>query len=111
MLIVDKDNAIHLTRGDTARLILESAMNTVTNEEYVFTSDDILTLTIKKSVSDIEPAVQITIPGGEVLHIKPTDTKPLSFGKYLYDVQLTTKAGDIYTIIGPVLFEITKEVT
>ena len=51
------------------------------------------------------------MPGGAAIHIRPEDTKELSFGKYLYDIQLTTADGDIYTVIPPTTFEILKEVT
>ena len=71
MLSVDKDNTIHLTRGDTARLTIDRAENTVTGKEYVFTPEDTVTFTVKKTVNDTVPAVQITVPGGEVIHIKP----------------------------------------
>lgn len=86
MLTVDKDNTIHLTRGDTARLTIGRAMNEVTGKDYVFTAEDELTLTIKKTVMDTSPAVQIRVPGGEIFHIRPEDTKALAFGRYVYDV-------------------------
>ena len=111
MLTVDEDNTIHLTRGDTARLLIDRAMNAVTGKEYVFTEEDEVALTVKKTVMDTSPAVQIHVPGGEVLHIKPEDTKALAFGLYVYDVQLTTAEKDIYTVIPPTTFEILKEVT
>lgn len=111
MLSIDKDNTIHLTRGDTARLSIDHAENTVTGEDYVFTAEDTVTLTIKKTVNDTVPVVSVSVPGGDVLHIKPEDTKPLMFGRYVYDVQLTTAEGDIYTIIPPSTFDIMREVT
>lgn len=111
MLTVDKDNTIHLTRGDTARLLIDRAANAATGKDYVFTPEDKVTMTVKKTVYDTSPAVQLTVPGGAAIHIRPEDTKELSFGKYLYDIQLTTADGDIYTVIPPTTFEILKEVT
>ena len=111
MLTVDKDNAIHLTRGDTARLLLSSVVNLVTGKEYILSADDTVTFTVKKTVYDTAPAVQITVPGGAAIHIKPEDTKEMAFGNYLYDVQLTTADGDVYTVIPPTKFEVLKEVT
>lgn len=111
MLTVDKDNAIHLTRGDTARLLLGSVVNLVTGKEYILSADDTVTFTVKKTVYDTTSAVQITVPGGAAIHIKPEDTKEMAFGKYLYDVQLTTADGDVYTVIPPTTFEVLKEVT
>lgn len=111
VLRVDKDNTIHLTRGDTARFSIGQIVNTVTNTNYTPTADDTVTMTIKKTVLDAAPCVQLIVPGGEVLHIKPEDTKAMSFGKYVYDVQLTTADGDVYTIIPPTPFELLKEAT
>ena len=111
MFKVDKDNTIHLTRGDTARFSIGRIVNTVTNTNYPPTPEHTVTMTIKKTVLDAAPCVQIIVPGGEVLHIKPEDTKEMAFGKYVYDVQLTTADGDVYTIIPPTPFDLLKEVT
>lgn len=111
MLTVDRDNSIHLTRGDTARLLLGSVVNEVTGKDFVFSADDMVTFTVKKTVYDTTPTVQIVVPGGAAIHIKPEDTKELAFGKYLYDIQITTADDDIYTVIPPTTFEILKEVT
>lgn len=108
---VDEDNTIHLTRGDTARFSIGRIVNTVTNTDYTPTPEDTVTMTIKKTVMDSAPCVRLTVPGGDVLHIKPEDTKAMAFGKYVYDVQLTTADGDVYTIIPPTTFELLKEVT
>lgn len=111
VLTVDKDNTIHLTRGDTARFSLGQIVNTITNTNYTPTAEDTVTMTIKKTVMQADPFVQIIVPGGEVLHIKPEDTKAMAFGKYVYDIQLTTADGDVYTIIPPATFDLLKEVT
>ena len=108
---VDEDNTIHLTRGDTARFSIGRIVNTVTNTNYTPTPEDTVTMTIKKTVLQADPFVQIIVHGWEVFHIKPEDTKEMAFGKYVYDVQLTTADGDVYTIIPPTPFELLKEVT
>lgn len=111
MFKVDEDNTIHLTRGDTARFSIGRIVNTVTNTNYTPTAEDTVTMTVKKTVLQADPCVQIIVPGGEVLHIKPEDTKAMAFGKYVYDVQLTMADGDVYTIIPPATFDLQKEVT
>ena len=111
MFKVDEDNTIHLTRGDTARFSIGRIVNTVTNTNYIPMPEDTVTMTVKKTVMDVAPCVQLIVPGGEVLHIKPEDTKEMAFGKYVYDVQLTTADGDVYTIIPPATFDLQKEVT
>lgn len=110
MLKVFDDNSVELTRGDTARLKV-----TVTNdndgEEYTVQSGDTLTLSIKKKTKDSEALVAKTIKGSSIFHIEPKDTSGLPFGSYVYDVELTTAEGDVYTVITPSNFKITEEVT
>lgn len=110
MLYVNDDNSIRLTRGDTAR-ILVPITNDLTGTTYELTDSDKLTLTIKKKETDSQPLVQKVLTGSNSFHILPSDTKDLSFGKYVYDVELTTEAGDVYTVIEPTTFELLKEVT
>ena len=111
MLTVDKDNTIHLTRGDTARFSIGRIVNTVTKTNYTPTAEDTVTMTVKKTVQDAAPRVQLIVPGGEVFHIKPEDTKEMAFGKYVYDIQITMADGDVYTIVPPATFDLLKEVT
>ena len=110
MLYIDKDNTIHLTRGDTARISVPIT-NEQTGAEYEMSKNDNLILTIKKRETDPNVIVQKNIVGSNTFHIQPVDTKEMAFGKYVYDVQLTTELGDVYTVIAPSTFEILKEVT
>lgn len=110
MLYILEDNTIRLTRGDTARFTID--INDTSSESYYqLIENDILELTIKASVKDNVPLISKKIVGSNEFHIEPSDTKNLSFRKYIYDVQLTTSDGDVYTIIEPSTFEIMKEVT
>ena len=110
MLYVNSDGTIQLTRGDTARFNL-TIKNNVSQTDYEIQPDDTLTMSIKKSVRDVDSVVQLSIKGSSVFHLRPSDTSNLAFGKYLYDVQITTGDGDVYTVIGPTTFEVMKEVT
>lgn len=110
MLKVDTNGVIQLTRGDTARLFITIENETI-EEEYEVASTDILRLTVRKSVNDPAVAFQKCITGKTMFHIEPKDTKRLSFGSYVYDVELTTADGDVYTVVGPAPFELLKEVT
>lgn len=108
MLIVSKYGEINLTRGDTARLTVD-----ITDSEgraYEVKEDDILTLTVKKNYEDTEPLIQKKVTGSNLFHIEPGETKGLAFGKYMYDVQLTTADGDNYTVVADSVFNITREV-
>ena len=108
MLIVSKYGEISLTRGDTARLTVD-----ITDDEdrvYEVKEDDVVTLTVKKNYEDKEALIEKKVTGSNSFHIKPEDTKGLEFGKYKYDVQVTTVDGDNYTVIEDRVFNITKEV-
>lgn len=110
MLYVNSDGTIKLTRGDTARISV-NIENDVSGESYEVQPEDVLILTVKKSISDTDHSFQKKITGSNAFHILPSDTQLLSFGRYVYDVQITTKNSDVYTVIGPCSFEVLKEVT
>lgn len=110
MLYIETDGTIRLTRGDTARLNVQIT-NQIGEDEYTIDANDTLTFSVKKSVSESEYVLQKTIVGSGTFHIEPHDTSELAYGKYKYDVQLTTAGGDVYTIIEPSTFELLKEVT
>ena len=110
MFYVLEDGTIKLTRGDTARFSVNLS-NDLTGSDYTMAVDDKITFTVKKKVKDDAPLLQKNMIGYPVFHIKPEDTQDLSFGRYVYDVQINTASGDVYTIIEPSTFEILKEVT
>ena len=111
MLYVDeKDHTIMLTRGDTARFNV-GITSKISQEDYEIQSDDTLTMTVKKSVKDEDFCFQKVVTGSTLIHVEPSDTKNIAFGKYVYDIQLDTANGDTYTVIGPASFEVLKEVT
>lgn len=110
MLYVENDGTIRLTRGDTARLTVPIT-NEMDNSIYEMDPNDTLAFTIKKNVKSDTSLVQKICIGSNTFHIAPIDTEELSFGKYVYDVQLTKNNGDVYTVIEPKTFEILPEVT
>lgn len=109
MLKVLSNGEIQLTRGDTARFTV-NLDNEVTKEPYEVQSDDVVTFTVKNEYEDETPLIEKKVIGSANIHIKPEDTKGLAFGKYKYDVQVTTADGDNYTPIADKVFNITKEV-
>lgn len=110
MFKVHHDGTIELTRGDTAVLDV-GIVNETTGEPYGIQPADEVTISLKRHTSDPEPCLQKTVTGSGTLHIKPEDTSRLYFGEYVYDIQLTTALGDVYTVCGPAVFEILPEVT
>lgn len=109
MLTVSK-NDIKLTRGDTAYLNI-SISDSISDEGYTIQPTDTLRLTVKRNIKDTDFAFQKVITGTDTFHIEPTDTNSLDWGKHIYDVELTTENGDIFTVIEPSKFEILQEVT
>lgn len=109
MLNVFENGDVELTRGDTARI----SVNIFDNDgnPYEIQNGDKLDLTLKKTVKDAEAVMSKQIEGINTFHIEPKDTADLEFKKYVYDVQLTTSEGDVYTVIPPSTFEIKAEVT
>lgn len=101
-------NTIRLTRGDTA--YIEVPMN-VLNGVYEMDPTDTLTFSVKKNSRNTDYIFQKTLVGENVFHIEPADTASLSFGKYMYDIQLTTNIGDVFTVVPPSTFEVLAEVT
>ena len=110
MLYIEDDNTIKLTRGDTARLTVP-IINEIDGSFYDMNPNDILTFTMRKTVTAADFLVQKISHGNNHFHFLPQDTKGLKYGSYIYDVQLTTEAGDVYTVIVPTAFEVLTEVT
>lgn len=111
MLYVLEDGTIRLTRGDTARLIV-SITNDLDEGAYELGENDTLTLSVRTNLkSTSEMCFQKTSIGSTSIQIDPADTSGLEFKKYVYDVQLTTHSGEVYTIVEPTTFEILPEVT
>lgn len=110
MLHILTGNTIQLTRGDTASLSV-AIFNEVTQEGYSVKENDTLRLTVKENVKSEQILIQKEVVGTNKLVIDPEDTKPLTFGKYTYDVELETEFGDISTIIEPSTFEVLPEVS
>lgn len=105
MFIIDNDNNIMLTRGDTAVLNLEV---TIDGEAYDY-SNDLVQFTVKKNTVTDSIVIQKTFSGSSVT-IEPTDTENLEYQTLKYDVQVITQSGKVYTVIPPRNLTIAEEV-
>lgn len=105
-----KGNDLYLTRGDTARLAV-NITNVCDDGEYIPAADDTFRFTCKKNVYTDEMIFQKIATGNAVFKILPSDTKELDFATYVYDIELTTVDGDVYTVIPYSMLHILKEVT
>lgn len=106
MYKIDDDQNIFLTRSDTCSLKLSVVDDNETPYDY---SNDLVQLTVKTTSYTSDIVIQKNIIG-DTFKIEPSDTKNLLYGKYLYDVQIITNLGDVYTVIPPCNFVLTDEV-
>lgn len=100
---------ITLTRGDTFEALIS-----ITQEDgnpYVPKEGDTVRFAMKSSYEDETPLLVKDIPVSTmILVLEPLDTKKLNFGKYVYDIQLTTIEGKVDTFIAKATIKITEEV-
>lgn len=81
--------------GDEVRFALKHRTMTKDGDEY----------------TDVEPLIYKVIPSDTmILQLNPEDTKSLSFGKYVYDIQITFSDGVVYTFITNAKFNLGPEV-
>ena len=103
-----EENTIHLTRGDSAVLLLKIRKNDDT--EYELQAGDSVLFTVKNSVYDTAVIMQKKLTGGAI-KLNPDDTKNLQYGTYYYDVELTQSDGFVATVIGPQKLIVEPQVT
>lgn len=106
-----KKTSITLTRGDTFK-----AQISITDKDgnpYELQEGDVVRFAMKKNYSDADEDVLIVkvIPNDTlILTLNPEDTKELPFGTYVYDIQLTSAAGEVDTFITKASLTLTEEV-
>ena len=101
--IKDKENEIHLTRGDTGNFTVSlfnkdgSAYTMGANDTLVFSmrNDQMVVLSKTFSTTQIE--------------IEPNDTKKLACQPYRYEIELHS-GNEVYTVIAWSLFILEREV-
>lgn len=106
MFAVD-GNDIRIMRGDTGVFTLNLEQD---GQPYDYSGDAVV-LTVRRSVHDPEVLIRKDILYGENVAIAPEDTADLPCGTYWYDVQLTTQAGVVDTVIPPSRFVVLMDVT
>lgn len=108
--------AITMTRGDTLRVQVNIQRD---GESYTPAAGDAVRFALKRAryknsggnFCDDEPLLRKDIPTDTMLlELAPEDTKPLRFGKYVYDIQITFADGTVDTFIPTADFLLTPEV-
>lgn len=105
-----KDNNIYLIRGDSMDIALNLTLN---SEEYVPHESEVIRSQCRKKKDKSQVVWDKTIDNNErVLHIRPDDTEFLDPNEqYVYDIQIETATGDVYTIIPSSLLILFDDVT
>lgn len=103
---------LSVTRGDTPTMRVNLVQG-ADGSEYSLGPGDELTFTVKKSTKVDSPVLVqkvMTEATGPLFRLDEDDTS-LDYGSYVYDVQLRTAHGDVYTVMKPDRLAITAEVT
>lgn len=102
-----------MTRGDTFTFTVRMAKSD--GAAVPFSSGDTVYFTVRKDANTttilIQKVITLFNDGAAMFKLNPEDTKPLAFGTYKYDVQLTQADGTVMTIIKYSDFRVTEEVT
>lgn len=107
-MIIIEGTHISLVRGDSATIKL-TIKDKSTNQEYVLGDGDVVRFSVKKEICSNDILIQKTFESNEIV-ISYEDTKDLSFGDYVYDVELQFIDGQRDTIIRPSTFTLLSEV-
>lgn len=100
---------IILTRGDTFTATV--SIIDANGNPYIPKEGDSIRFAMKQSYEDAKPSLVKSVPIDTMkLVLKPEDTKDFPFGKYVYDIQLTTATGEVDTFITKASIKLTEEV-
>lgn len=97
-----EDTTIYLTRGDTGYFTFTPYVHTDDGDQvYEPQEGDSIRFAMKQKHGDTYEVLLTKPVDIETFQMKfePEDTKGLAFGKYVYDVELTTASGDVDTYI------------
>lgn len=105
--INNKTKKISLVRGDTLRVQIGITKD---GEIYTPSQDDYIRFAMKQSYNSSKVLLEKQISNETlILKLEPSDTKKLSFGEYVYDIEITLANGDVDTFIRG-KFELSPEV-
>lgn len=108
---------LYMTRGDTETLTVTVTQDESGTETAFDFAQAVMTVRIGSRTGDVLFEIDATsIEGGvAVFDFPPELTEDLDAGKYVYDIQLTTAAGEVKTPIGgsakPAKFVLWQDVT
>lgn len=114
MYSIDGDH-ITMTRGDTFIAEVEILRD---DEPYTPEQGDSVRFALKQNLNargtdykESVPLILKPIPiDTMILRLDPEDTKPLGFGRYVYDIEITFANGIVDTFIADARLDLTPEV-
>ena len=117
-VVITDDKRINLSmvRGDTEEISLSIVVIVDgVPEEKALEDGDTLFFTVKKHANEESFLLQKVVTefhdGKAQVTLEPEDTNSLSFGTYVYDVQVTFSTGVVKTVIKESKFVLETEVT
>lgn len=106
MFLVDSNNNITLTRGDSASLCVD--LYDANGDQYVLKEGDYIVFSM---AADYDTAAILKkVSASPSIALTPADTQELAVGVYLYDIAIRTSSGNVYTPIGVSKFIITSNI-
>lgn len=102
---------ITLTRGDSA--YINVSIKDAKGNTYTPGPGDRIRAQVRQDANSTKILFESEIPYDTLVwHIKPEDTNGAQMGKsYVYDMQIETTEGDVFTFIPVSAFTVSKEVT
>lgn len=95
--INNSNKKITLIRGDSLHLKVNIYID---GEPYTPSNGDTVRFAMKQTYQSNKILIHKNIPIDSLeLHLEPSDTKKLAFGKYVYDIEITFDNGDVDTFI------------
>lgn len=97
-MLMIRNGKIMLTRGDSAYITV--TLKSQDGAAYTMQAGDKLTLTVRKQAVDTSSVLLQSVSDSNTIKLAPEQTEKLASGSYSYDIQLTTVAGDVFTVAG-----------
>lgn len=100
-------STIVMIRGDTGTLNIALKLD---GTQYAISSTDKAAFSLKADFSATAYILQKSIPTTGKIKFTHDDTNDLGAGSYVWDIQVTTASGDVFTV-GPGRMKILPDVT
>ena len=94
-----QNSTLRMTRGDSAAIdvAIMREDSDGTRTDYACAADDVILFTARRACGGA-PQIEKRLAGETRIMLSPADTAHLSVGEYVYDVELRTAAGEVYTV-------------